>query len=177
VKRIANLADRPRVGRHIRAKDMSEDLKNFRAWYVDVLEDLRAQRDAGLVSLMIAMPLLERYIRSKNCVPPEDSLNQACMVTVCGIFQALPDVDAARKFWGVFRNGFLHQATLSLKTNAGRNLPAGSLTHDIAAPVTLRPDGSFVVIPISLARRSFELLRVISQLSSLPVQVRQHCRR
>jgi hypothetical protein len=50
-------------------------------------------------------------------------------------------------FWQVYRNGFLHQATLSLHNSKGVALPAGSLTHDVTAPVTIEANGSFVLHP------------------------------
>jgi hypothetical protein len=127
---------------------MSTHQENFRAWYVEVLQALYPKRDAGIAALMISLPILERYIRQKNGVLPEQSLSDGCMATLLTIFPALTDKATARDFWQVYRNGFLHQATLSLKTSKGRTLPAGSLTHDIVVPVLVEPDGSFVIQPV-----------------------------
>jgi len=45
---------------------VTNDLKNFRDWYVKTLESLYPERDAGIAVLMISMPLLERYLRQRN---------------------------------------------------------------------------------------------------------------
>jgi len=75
------------------------------------------------------------------------------METLRSMFPSLGDAAIARKFWGVYRNGFLHQATLSLKTNGGVHLPAGSLTHDRSAAITVDADGSFVLHPEDFSRQ------------------------
>ncbi len=115
---------------------MDTDLKNFRAWYAQILEKLYPDPNAGMAVLMLSMPLLERYLRNKvGCAPGQD-LNDAWHDGLLRIFPVLTDRATARKFWSVFRHGFLHQVTLSLKTRRGRlPLPAGELTHDIDPPI------------------------------------------
>jgi hypothetical protein len=125
---------------------MDEHLQNFRAWYVSVLQSLYPIRDTGLATMLVSFPLLERYLRQKNRRTPSDKLNPQCMETLRQIFSVLPDAATATKFWSVYRNGLLHRATLSLRTEGGRVLP-DSLTHDISVPVQIEPDGSFVVHP------------------------------
>jgi hypothetical protein len=131
---------------------MDKDLENFRAWYVKILESLYPTRDAGIAALMITMPLLERYLRQKNGRTPEQELDGACMETLRAIFPALPDVATARSFWAVYRHGFLHQATLSLRTRRGAALPPGSLTHDTSVPIAIAADGSFELHPVFFSR-------------------------
>ena len=132
---------------------MDEDRRNFKAWYVDVLESLYGTRAAGIAVLMISAPLLERYLRQKNGRAPEQSLDSPCMEMLRGIFPTLRDAATAWNFWRVYRNGFLHQATISLKTQAGVRLPAGALTHDVSVAITVNPDGSFVLHPDLFSRR------------------------
>ncbi len=132
---------------------MSDDLQNFRAWYVAALESLYPSRDAGIATLMISLPLLERYLRQRTGLTPEQSLDDRCMDTLRTIFPEIPDADTARSFWAVYRNGFLHQATLSQRTRRGNALPEGSLTHDVELAVTVQPDGSFVLHPVLFSRR------------------------
>jgi hypothetical protein len=126
---------------------MSKELAYFRERYVDVLTLLYPHRNAGIVIFKTALPLLERYLRQKNGLRPDQDVDDRCMRTLVGLFPALPDKRTAWDFWRVYRNGFLHQATLSLKTGKGRSLPAGSLTHDIASAIHIEADGSFVVHP------------------------------
>jgi hypothetical protein len=137
---------------------MTEHLRHFRAWYVKTLESLYPVRDAGIAILMISTPLLERYLRQKNKRTPDDQLNDACMDTLRSIFSVLPDRAAAWRFWQIYRNGFLHQATLSLRTRAGTALPSSELTHDIAQPLAVRADGSFVLQPVLFSRRVVETI-------------------
>jgi len=137
---------------------MNTDLRRFRAWYVKTLESLYPVRDAGIPVLMISMPLLERYLRQKNRRTPEQLLDDACMDTLHSIFPALPDTPTAWHFWQVYRNGFLHQATLSLRTRGGAALPSGELTHDIAQPIDVKTDGSFVLQPVLFSTRVTETI-------------------
>jgi len=124
---------------------MKDAASNFKAWYVDVLDVLYKIEGAGIPVLMISLPLLERYLRQKNHVAPNDKLNDACMSNLCSMFPALPSVAVAWQLWNVYRNGFLHQATLSAVTHRGTNLPVGWLTYNRSTPVTIEPDGSFCV--------------------------------
>ena len=124
------------------------NIENFKAWYVDVLDSLYPRRDAGIAVLMISLPLLERYLRRKHGVRPNDTMTDAAMDGLRGLFPALPSVAEARAFWNVYRNGFLHQATVSTSTRGGAALPDGWLTHDIAEPVRVERDGSFTVHPV-----------------------------
>lgn len=132
---------------------MSEDYINFKSWYVDILSSLFDTREAGLVVFMISLPLAERYFRLKANLSPNDDLNDQFMKHLCTLFPNLKDIPTARQFWNVYRNGFLHQATLSQKTRGGTALPSGSLTHDIQEPVQLEADGSFRVHPVKFSQQ------------------------
>lgn len=130
---------------------MSEQLKNFRAWYVDVLARLYPVRDAGIAVFMISLPLFERYLRQRNKLGPEDKIDPA-MPDICRIFPALKDAVTARQFWTVYRHGFLHQVTLATKTRGGA-LPSGWLTHDSGSAVQVEADGSFCVNPVLFSQQ------------------------
>jgi hypothetical protein len=126
-------------------------------WYAEVLEYLyrypSPSRNAGIATLMISLPLLERYLRQKNGLRPEQPIDGRCMATLRSVFRVFPDDATAWNFWRVYRNGFLHQVTLSLKSGGGSPLPAGSLTHDVTVPVTVEADGSFVLQPELFSRQ------------------------
>ena len=89
---------------------------------MDTLEPLKTngqnleKRKHGIAMLMISMPLLERYLRQKSCLGQSDELDDRAMTTLKSIFSVLNDTQTARKLWNVYRNGFLHQATIALKT-------------------------------------------------------------
>ncbi len=48
---------------------MNTDLANFRAWYVDTLNQLYPRRESGIAVLMLSFPLLERYLRQTTDLP------------------------------------------------------------------------------------------------------------
>jgi hypothetical protein len=102
---------------------MSSNFENFKTWYVQVLEGLYEKRDAGIAVLMISLPLLERYLRRKHKLGPEERMTDAAMVGLCTMFPALRAADQARAFWDVYRNGFLHQATVKRSKKGGASLP------------------------------------------------------
>ncbi|PRC93285.1 hypothetical protein [Solimicrobium silvestre] len=127
---------------------MNADLKNFREWYVYTLNGMYPRRESGIAVFILSLPLLERYLRQKNGLTPSDGLSDACMTDLYNLFGALANVQVARKFWNVYRNGFLHEATLSLKTSGGKDLPVGVLSHDIQDAITVEANGSFLVHPV-----------------------------
>lgn len=131
---------------------MSGNFDNFKAWYVQILEGLYEKRDAGIAVLMISLPLLERYLRRKHKLAPAENMTDAAMGGLCAMFPALGSVTQARAFWNVYRNGFLHQATVSRNTKGGASLPDGWLTHDIAEPIRVEHDESFTVNPVQFSK-------------------------
>jgi hypothetical protein len=137
---------------------MSSNLENFNAWYVQVLEGLYDKRDAGIAVLMISLPLLERYLRRKHNLAPEDDMTDPAMGGLCAMFPELRAVPQARAFWNVYRNGFLHQATVSRSTRGGASLPDGWLTHDIAEPIRQEPDGTITVNPVLFSKTVISII-------------------
>lgn len=132
---------------------MSTDLANFKSWYAEVLAGLYGNRNAGLAIFMLSLPLAERYLRQKCGLGPETDFDDRCIQELRVMFPVLPDAQTARQFWTVYRNGFLHQATLSRHTRKGTALPVGWLTHDIALPVKVEADGSFWVNPVLFSQQ------------------------
>jgi hypothetical protein len=125
-------------------------LENFRAWFVDVLEQLYPIQTAGFAITMIALPLLERYLRQRaNLTAEDDRLTPAFYRELLTLFPELETQTQAKDFWQVYRNGILHQVAFSQKTSA---LPAGALTHtDIGISIT--PEGDFRLNPADFAKR------------------------
>ncbi|HRI39984.1 MAG TPA: hypothetical protein PLO50_15620 [Nitrospira sp.] len=131
---------------------MSDHFANFKSWYTEVLAKLYTDRNTGLVVFMISFPLVERYLRQKSGLDPNQDLSNQFMNEFRKIFPVLRDDAMARQFWNVYRNGFLHQAALSRSTRRGA-LPAGALTHDISDAIKLERDGSFLVNPVLFSQR------------------------
>jgi hypothetical protein len=53
---------------------MSNAETDFRRWFVDSLAPLRNNGDAGFIFVMVAFPLLERYLRNKSGTAEGESL-------------------------------------------------------------------------------------------------------
>jgi hypothetical protein len=56
---------------------MSPNRENFNAWYKQVLATLYPSREAGLAILLVAFPLLERYLRQKTGLSADQVLSTA----------------------------------------------------------------------------------------------------
>lgn len=138
---------------------MLSDIEKFDRWYVAPLERLYADRDSGFVLLLISFPVLERYIRQKCGVSPDVSLPDSCMKLLCFIFPSLKDCRTARMFWNVYRNGLLHQVTLSLKSRRGAELPAGWLSHDGTESICVDIQGSFLLNPVLFSQQVVRTVR------------------
>ena len=54
--------------------NMSNAETDFRRWFVDSLAPLRNNGDAGFIFVMVAFPLLERYLRNKSGTAEGESL-------------------------------------------------------------------------------------------------------
>lgn len=126
---------------------MNTHHENFRAWYADVLKSIYPLREAGFAILMIAFPLLERYLRQKLQLPAQATLNDSFYDELIQLFPQLQDRTTAKNFWQVYRNGILHEVTLSKQNRRGNLMPLGSLSHD-KAMVSLESDGSFWIHPV-----------------------------
>ena len=128
---------------------MSDSRENFDAWFVNVLESLYPRREAGFVILMIAFPLLERYLRQRVGLPAEDDrLNSQFFDELRKLFPKLCDREQARDFWQVYRNGLLHQGTFSQQ-----GVTCGLASHDIAETISIDQNGNFCVHPVLFAKQ------------------------
>lgn len=92
---------------------MNVNLQNFQSWYKRILEKLYDEPHAGFPILMITFPLLERYLREKSQNYEEYKLNDKFHDELIKIFPELNTRENSKKFWKIYRNGILHQATLS----------------------------------------------------------------
>lgn len=133
-------------------------LHQFRKWYVEILEGLYPDRDAGFAILMTVFPLLERYLRGKLSLPLGGSIGKKGKAELVELFPELKTTQVAGEFWEVFRHGLLHQVTLFNKNRGGDNLRASRITHDIPIPVAIESDGSFTLQPVLFAKEVIGLI-------------------
>ena len=107
---------------------------------------------------MITFPLLERYLRHKNRLSHKDILSNRCMDELRRMFPCLPSTEDARKFWSIFRNGILHQVTLSRENKSGILMPEGWLSHDKNSAITIESDGSFLIHPVLFSKHIVDII-------------------
>ena len=110
-------------------------LRQFQSWFVGVLEALYKQPEAGFPILMIAFPLLERYLRQKAGLGPDDKLNannDAFYKELIALFSELKTIDKATEFWHIYRNGLLHQVALNQTRKGGAPVSGAALSGDLS---------------------------------------------
>ena len=129
---------------------MSKHLDNFKCWYSDILADLYINPHGGFVILMITIPLLERYLREKSGVH-EERLTDAFYAQLRRVFPALPDNTTASNFWQVYRNGLLHQVTLSQRNWKKLRMPDGWVSRQ-SQVLEIDSSGDFSVHPVEFAK-------------------------
>jgi hypothetical protein len=132
-------------------------LDNFKFWYKDVMIRLFADRDAGFVILMTVFPLLERYLRQKVKLGNKAPLNDRFHDQLVNCFPELVCKDNAKNFWQVYRNGLLHEVTLSTEDRKGKGMPTGWLSNDKPS-IEIELDGSFFLNPVDFAKRVLTLI-------------------
>ncbi len=107
--------------------------------------------------MMIAFPLLERYLRQRIGLTIQVQLNDAFYDELIHLFPELKDKATAKQFWQVYRNGLLHEVTMSLQDRSRNPMPVGSLSHDVPG-LSRETDGSFFVQPIDFAKRVVQII-------------------
>lgn len=136
---------------------MNEHFDNFNSWYKAILERLYPDRDAGFAILMIAFPLLERYLRKKVNLLPIDILSPLFYAELAQLFPVLSNSSTAKDFWQVYRNGLLHEVTLSRKNKKGNEMPVGWVSHD--KPMITIEDGTFCIHPVDFTKKVIETIQ------------------
>jgi hypothetical protein len=136
---------------------MNEHLDNFKSWYIATLERLYPHRDAGFAILMIAFPLLERYLRKKVKLSPNDNLSDLFYAELALLFPVLSNNSTAKDFWQVYRNGLLHEVTLSQENRRGNEMPVGWVSHD--KPMVSIEDRSFWIHPVDFTIKVIETIQ------------------
>jgi hypothetical protein len=137
---------------------MSINRKNFESWFVKVLEKLYPCEHAGFVTIMAALPLLERYLRGKVGLPPHAPTDPKFDNELLRVFPELGTKDKAKEFWQVYRHGLLHLVTLSETNHRGVSLSDGLFRdHGPTISVDLW-DGRFLVNHVSFTQRVIQTI-------------------
>ena len=129
---------------------MNEHKSNFNSWFKEIVANLYSHREAGFIILMVAFPLLERYLREKSGVH-EGNLNDGFYQELLSLYPELSSTEKAYQFWQVYRNGLLHQVTFSKQKKKGINMPEGWVSHDV--DIISIDNDNFWVHPAKFAQR------------------------
>jgi hypothetical protein len=125
----------------------SQDRLNFEEWFGSSLERLIRNPAAGFICAMVAFPLLERYLcRVSSDEPSSPAFNNALL----NFMSELGTVEAANRFWGVYRHGLLHAAELQRRGDW--------LSHE--TPIVIRQGDRFCMNPARFAERVLEKIRL-----------------
>ena len=90
---------------------MTDHQENFRKWFVDALDPLRGNGDAGFIFAFVSQPLLARYLREKSGAGEAPTLPRQFFVELGKLFSEIAGRED--RMWHCYRNGLLHQAAFS----------------------------------------------------------------
>jgi hypothetical protein len=139
---------------------MGENETNFKQWYKNILESLYKNRDAGFILLIITFPLLERYLREKSGIYQGklNDNNDKFYCELLNLFRELNDKNNAKSFWDAYRNGLLHQVTISLKNNNNMIPPKWKISHDTNKVLYQDPNGDFFIQPVEFTKNVIKVI-------------------
>ena len=82
----------------------------FIRWYVNPIEKLKElpDGDGGFVAFMVALPLYDRYIVAKLKLDNKSTNPESVNAEMAKDLHL--STGEQKVFWGMFRNGFMHQA-------------------------------------------------------------------
>lgn len=123
----------------------------FRKWYVEILDDLY-KKEAGFPIMLIALPILERYLREETGIG-EEKIDDRFFKGLISIF---PRINNATQFWHTYRNGLLHQVTFSLRNRRNKSMPPACIRFDQDEPVVYDEKDRVSVNPILFAKEIME---------------------
>jgi len=132
---------------------MTNSEAEFRTWFVDSLSPLRSSGDSGFIFLLVAIPILERYLRRKSRCPDGQELNDACFKELSKFLGEVSGRE--RDFWNCYRNGLLHHVTFAQakwmkKEKEWRGLPKAAISGHDPRPVYFdQRKNEFYVNPIA----------------------------
>ena len=129
---------------------MDVDKENFDNWFVNTLKVLQQGEHTGFCILILAFPLLERYLRGKHSCAG-NSLSTAAKDDLHPLLGVPKDKTEA--FWELYRHGLLHQATF--KTNAAK--AAGAEISGSGVVVSYEND-VFTVDPTEFSNRVIDII-------------------
>lgn len=142
------------------SEPFSVDRQNFELWHVRILVSLYPDEHAGFPIMMIALPLVERYLRQKSGTYEETVLRKEFYAELLALFPQLEDTEIAKQFWTVYRHGLVHQVSMKdVKTRDSRQFK-GWLGKNSKA-IAVKSTGAayeFLVDPVQFAAKIVETI-------------------
>lgn len=129
----------------------------FKMWFRDVIKSLYEYGPGGFALLMLTFPLLERYLRSKSGTHEDKRLGKDFYRELVKLFPVLKNNDCAKKFWHVYRDGILHQATLPEQSRKGIRMAYGWLSRE-TEDIEIDFQNVFWVNPVKFAKRVIDII-------------------
>jgi len=132
---------------------MTNSEAEFRKWFVDSLSPLRPCGDSGFIFLLVAIPILERYLRRKSRCADGQDLNDAFFEELSKFLGGVRGQE--REFWNCYRNGLLHHVTFAQtkwmrKEKEWRDLPKVAISGHDPRPVYFdQAKNEFYVNPVA----------------------------
>jgi hypothetical protein len=135
--------------------------QDFEDWYVKPLDTMNGYAHGGFAVLLIAIPLLERYLREKSGCFEANFLNDRFHDEFSRIFPCVTR-DQSKLFWTRYRHGLLHQATLKQKPTASGIVPKSYISSRVAeTPEIINYDAAneiFVLLPKEFSERIVQVI-------------------
>jgi hypothetical protein len=123
---------------------MATARENFDSWFAKIIRNSYDDDDAGYVRVMVAFPLLERYVRLKvQCF--EVILSERFHDEIARLIPKLESGKQAKDFWRTYRHRLLHNGT------------SEGWLSGIQSPV-LFSNGSFQLNSVKFAERVLEII-------------------
>ena len=126
---------------------------DFERWYVQVLQKLYLDTDAGFVVLLVTLPILERYIRYRCSIRQEDVLSDDGYIELISLFPELEKLETAKAFWRACRHGLLHQLTFFPEARSTSALPSIIPNYSIPSAIGVEADGAIAVHPVLFSKK------------------------
>lgn len=134
-------------------------ITEFLKWYQEPVAELQKLEGGGFPQMLIALPLIERYLRQKSATG-EAKLRKPFYAELRVTF---PELDSekidAEDFWQVFRNGLLHQVTMSQQRIRSTQAPRGGLNYNVKMIQYDRSDDMILVNPTLFANRVLNTIK------------------
>lgn len=135
-------------------------ITDFEIWFEHPIQAMNADPNGAFAVMMLTLPLAERYFREKAGIG-DAVLNSAFHIEFAQAFNITEQI--SKDFWQVYRNGLMHQATLSKVNRNGITMPRGCMTLKTAAtPQSINFDSGtneFAVLPKEFSEEVINIIR------------------